>query len=62
MTFRKYSIQWLIVTIVFGILAFACNRFAPTHTLWPFALSFLYIGVLLLLVGKMIIDELGKKA
>ncbi len=61
MTFGKYFIQWAITTVVFGVLAFLCNKLAPAHTLWPFGLSFLYLGVLILLTGKMIIDTSAKK-
>ncbi|MFQ6113644.1 MAG: hypothetical protein ACE5NG_06085 [bacterium] len=61
MTFGKYFTQWGITTVVFGVLAFLCSRWAPTHTLWPFALSFLYVGVLILLTGKMFIDTMAKK-
>ncbi|MFQ5603613.1 MAG: hypothetical protein ACE5HS_10125 [bacterium] len=61
MTFQKYLTQWLIVTVVFAGLAFLTNMVAPTRTLWPFGVSFLYLGVLILLTAKMIIDGGGKK-
>ena len=61
MTFGKYFTQWLIVTVVFGVLAFLSNLLIPARTLWPFGISFLYIGVLILLTGKMFIEGGGKK-
>lgn len=60
MTFGKYFTQWLIVSVVFGVLAFLTNMIVPTRTLWPFGISFLYLGVLILLTGKIIIEG-GKK-
>ena len=61
MTFGQYFIQWLIITIVCAILAFLCITFAPTRTLWPFGVAFLYIGVLVLLLGRAVINVFGKK-
>lgn len=61
MTFGKYFTQWIITTVVFGVLAYLSNMLAPTRTLWPFGVSFLYLGVLILITGKMIIDSSGKK-
>ena len=43
MTFKQYFTQWIIVSVVFGVLAFLCNMFAPARTLWVFGLSFLYV-------------------
>lgn len=61
MTFKQYLFQWLAVTVVFAVLAFLLNHFAPTRTLWPFGLAFLYLGFLNLLIGKAIIHVFGKK-
>jgi len=60
-TFRQYFIQWLIVTIVCAVLAFLCTTLVSTRTLWPFGVAFLYIGVLILLLGKVVINVCGKK-
>jgi len=60
MTFGKYFTQWTVVTVVFGALSFLCNMMASARTLWPFGLSFLYIGVLILLTGNMIIEGMNK--
>ena len=54
MTFKQYFTQWTIVSVAFGVLAYLCNMFAPTHTLWVFGLSFLYVGVLILITAKLI--------
>ncbi len=56
MTFKQYFTQWIIVSVVFGVLAFLCNMFAPARTLWVFGLSFLYVGVLILITTKSLID------
>jgi hypothetical protein len=60
-TFKNYLIQWILVTVVFAVLAFLCNTFVPTRTLWPFGVAFIYLGVLMLLLGKAVIDVGGKK-
>ncbi len=60
MTFGHYFTQWLIVTVVFAVLTFLCNLFAATHTLWVFGLAFLYLGVLILITAKSLIDTLNK--
>jgi hypothetical protein len=57
MTFGKFFIQWIIVTIGFDVLAFLCTVFAPTRTLWPFGLGFLYIGVLILILGHAVLKK-----
>jgi len=61
MTFKQYVVQWLIVSVVFGALAFLSNMLAPTHTLWPFGISFLYIGTLILITAKSVLDILNKQ-
>ncbi len=61
MTFKQYFTQWIIVSVVFGVLAFLCNMFAPARTLWVFGLSFLYVGVLILITAKSLIDILNKQ-
>jgi uncharacterized membrane protein len=48
MNFKKIFLIWLVITVVFGIFTFLVNHFFPTHTLWPFGVAFLYIGVLML--------------
>lgn len=61
MTFGHYLTQWIIVTVVFGILAFLVNNFAPTRTLLPFAVAFAYLGILILLLGRALIAFHEKK-
>ena len=61
MTFGHLFTQWLIATIAFGVLAFLSTTLAPARTLWPFGISFLYIGVLFLLIGRAIIDSKAKE-
>jgi|GEM_PF-5269798 len=61
MTFGRYLTQWIIVTVVAIVLAFLCTMLFPTRTLWPFAVAFLYIGVLILLLAKALIQVCCKK-
>jgi len=60
MGFGKYLTWWLVVTIVFAIVAYVCVTYYPANTLWPFAVAFLYISVLILMVCKVIVDVCGK--
>ena len=60
MTFGQYFTQWLVVTVVFGVLAVVSNLYAAAHTLWVFGLSFLYVGVLILITAKSLINILKK--
>jgi hypothetical protein len=62
MTFRKFFMQWLMTTGGFVVLAYLAKSLAPTHTLWPFAMAFLYLGVLILLLCKALMDVVGQKA
>ncbi len=52
MTFKKFFSQWILVTVVLAVIAFLFVEFAHTRTLWPFAVGFLYVGVLILLLGS----------
>jgi hypothetical protein len=54
MKFNKIFLIWLLITVVFGVVTFLVNRFFPTHTLWPFGIAFLYIGVLILFLMYLI--------
>ncbi len=60
MSFGKYFMQWAIVTVVFGVLALVSTILAPTRTLWPFGISFLYIGTLILITAKVLIEATSK--
>jgi hypothetical protein len=57
MTFGKFFVPWIVVTVAFAVLAFLVTNFAPTRTLWPFGLGFLYIGVLILLLGNTVVKK-----
>ena len=48
MKFNKIFLIWLVITVVFGVITFLVNYLFPDHTLWPFGVAFLYIGVLIL--------------
>ena len=54
MNFKYYTIYWIIVTVIAATIAFLLNQFAPSHTLRPFGIAFLYLGVLFLLTAKLI--------
>lgn len=50
MTFKKVSMIWLIITAVSGALFYGVKTLFRGHPLWPWAIPYLYIGVLILLV------------
>ncbi len=54
MKFNKIFLIWLLITVVFGVVTYLVNHFFPTHTLWPFGIAFLYIGVLILFLMYLI--------
>ncbi len=54
MKFNKIFLIWLLITVVFGVVTYLVNQFFPTHTLWPFGIAFLYIGVLILFLMYLI--------
>jgi hypothetical protein len=57
MTFKKFFTQWIIVTIVFAVVAFLCTVYAPQHILWPHGLGVFYLGVLFLLLGSALLKK-----
>jgi hypothetical protein len=48
MAFKKIFIIWLVITAVSGGLFYLVKTFFKGHPLWPWALPYLYIGVLVL--------------
>ncbi len=48
MPFKKISLLWFLITIVSGALVYAVKTVFTDHRLWPWAIPFLYIGVLIL--------------
>jgi hypothetical protein len=48
MAFKKIFIIWLLITIVSGALVYGVKAMFPGHPLWPWAVPYLYIGVLIL--------------
>ncbi len=48
MAFKKISMYWLLITIVFGALFYAIKTLFKGHPLWPWAVPYVYVGVLIL--------------
>ena len=48
MAFKKIFIIWLLISALSGGLVFLVKMLFKTHPLWPWAVPFLYIGVLIL--------------
>ena len=48
MAFKKIFIAWLLITAVSGGLVYLVKILFRSHPMWPWAIPFLYIGVLIL--------------
>ncbi|MCU0277236.1 MAG: hypothetical protein MUF02_10405 [Acidobacteria bacterium] len=48
MAFKKIALFWFLITIVCGALFYAIKTLFHGHPLWPWAIPYLYIGVLIL--------------
>jgi VIT1/CCC1 family predicted Fe2+/Mn2+ transporter len=48
MAFKKISVIWLLITGVSAALFYFLKTVFKGHPLWPWAVPYLYIGVLIL--------------
>jgi hypothetical protein len=48
MAFKKISVIWLLITVVSATLFYFVKTVFKGHPLWPWAVPYLYIGVLIL--------------
>jgi len=48
MAFKKIFLLWVIITAVFGGIFYLVKTFFKAHPLWPWAIPYIYIGVLIL--------------
>jgi hypothetical protein len=48
MAFKKIFIIWFVISIVSGGLFYAIKTMIKGHPLWPWAIPYMYIGVLIL--------------
>ena len=48
MAFKKILLGWLLITAVSGGLFYLLKTMFKAHPLWPWAIPYLYIGVLIL--------------
>lgn len=48
MVFKKILLGWLLITAVSGGLFYLLKTMFKAHPLWPWAIPYLYIGVLIL--------------
>lgn len=57
MAFKKIFSIWLVITAVSGALFYAVKTFFRGHPLWPWAVPYLYIGVLILFALYVLTDK-----
>ena len=57
MAFKKIFSVWLVITAVSGALFYAIKTFFRGHPLWPWAVPYLYIGVLILFALYVLTDK-----
>lgn len=50
MSFKKISGIWLLITVVSAALFYVVKTAFKGHPLWPWAIPYLYIGILILFV------------
>lgn len=50
MTFKKILAIWLAITAVSGAVFYLLKTMFAQHPLWPWAIPYLYIGILILFV------------
>ena len=62
MTFKKIFFIWLLITAVSGGLFYLVKTMFKAHPLWPWAIPYLYIGVLILFVLYLLGVKDEKKA
>jgi len=62
MTFKKIFLFWLAITAVAGATFYALKIMFKGHPLWPWAVPYLYIGVLILFVLYLLSAKGEKKA
>jgi len=48
MVFKKILLIWLLITAVSGGLFYLVKTMFKAHPLWPWAVPYLYIGILIL--------------
>ncbi len=48
MAFKKIFFIWVLITAISGGLVYLVKALFKTHPLWPWAIPYLYIGVLIL--------------
>jgi len=61
MTFKKIFVIWLIITALSGAIFYLLKTMFSTHPLWPWAVPYLYIGILILFVLYMLSAKGEKK-
>jgi len=48
MAFKKIFSIWFVISVVSGALFYAVKTVFKGHPLWPWAIPYMYIGVLIL--------------
>ena len=60
MAFKKIFPIWVLITAVCGALFYGVKTFFPGHRLWPWAIPYLYIGLLILFVLYLLAEKKKK--
>jgi len=55
--FKKIFLFWAIITVGFAALFYLIKTFFKAHPLWPWAIPYLYIGVLILFVLYLLAEK-----
>lgn len=50
MAFKKIFIIWLLITALCGGLVYLVKMLFRSHPLWPWAVPYLYVGLLILFI------------
>ena len=61
MTFKKVFAIWLAITALSGVFFYLLKTMAKGHPLWPWAVPYLYIGILILFVLYLLSAKKEKK-
>jgi len=60
MAFKKIFLIWLVITAVCGGLFYGMKTLFQGHPLWPWAIPYLYIGLLILFVLYLLAEKKKK--
>jgi hypothetical protein len=59
MSFKKIFAIWLVISLLSGIAFFLVKTLLNDHPLWPWAIPFIYIAVLILFALYVLTPKIG---